>query len=237
MSSRPCASTDICTPTDPAFSPYPALAAQVGALVTIKQAQYGNSFTVAPQILRLLYPDGIRPDQYDTLLSIVRVLDKLKRLATGYRGDTENPWLDIAGYSLLALHATQTVTRPGAAHKRASSQASQPGPSQRYPTPGALGRALALIASQESPMIHPQITRRTQIFFKKSTALSKIGRQIITLVAFSGVPKHTAGQVVRADKSNNGYTVVIQWTLPQRRTQPLVDWFTKNEYQQYLEEL
>lgn len=98
----------------PASSPYIALAAQVGALVTTKQQQYGDSFGAAPQILRLLYPNGIRPDQYQTLLCIVRILDKVKRLATGHPSDTEDPWLDIAGYSLLALHATHASAREDA---------------------------------------------------------------------------------------------------------------------------
>lgn len=82
---------------------YEALGAAIGRLVTQKQVQYGNSFGVAPKILGLLYPDGVKSDQYDSLLSVVRILDKLKRIATQHPSDTENPWEDIGGYSILEL--------------------------------------------------------------------------------------------------------------------------------------
>ena len=82
---------------------YHALAAGVADLVEAKQDQYGDSFATAPKILALLYPDGVRVEQYDDLLAVVRILDKLKRIATALPGDGENPALDIAGYALLML--------------------------------------------------------------------------------------------------------------------------------------
>jgi hypothetical protein len=82
---------------------YQRLAADVADLVATKQQQYGDSFGVAPKILALLYPDGVRVEQYDDLLAVVRILDKLKRIATAKQGDGENPALDIAGYGLLML--------------------------------------------------------------------------------------------------------------------------------------
>lgn len=91
-------------PTPPASVPdYVALGVQVGELVTVKQAQYGDAFGVAPKILALLYPDGVQPTDYDTLLAVVRILDKLKRVATQHESDTEEPFRDIAGYALLML--------------------------------------------------------------------------------------------------------------------------------------
>ena len=82
---------------------YHALAARVADLVEGKQAQYGRSFEAAPKILALLYPDGVRVEQYDDLLAVVRILDKLKRIATAKQGDGEDPWFDCAGYCLLML--------------------------------------------------------------------------------------------------------------------------------------
>lgn len=76
-----------------------------------------------------------------------------------------------------------------------------------------------------------------RILFDESTALTKVGQRIKTLVEFSGVPRGTLGEVTRADKSGEGYTLAIQWELPERRGKPLVDWFTRNEYERYLEEL
>lgn len=71
-------------------------------LVERKQRQYGDSATRSEEILRVLYPSGVRPKDYPGLLLLVRVLDKLSRVAEGCQGD-ENPWRDIAGYAMLAL--------------------------------------------------------------------------------------------------------------------------------------
>jgi hypothetical protein len=81
---------------------YETTGAAVGRMVTKKQAQYGDSFGAAPKIMAILYPDGIRREQYQDVLTVVRVLDKLKRIATRHPSDTESPWKDIAGYAVLA---------------------------------------------------------------------------------------------------------------------------------------
>jgi len=98
--------------------------------------------------------------------------------------------------------------------------------------------------------------------FTSEEAEAKVGKRVKTLVDFSGVPKETPGQVTRADDSGieeggpgRRFTVAIQWDLPwepQRvgmsqiegesflvvtRGKRLVDWFSKDEYEQYLEEL
>ena len=70
-------------------------------LVTEKQAAYGDSFGKSGQILAILYPDGIRPDQYDDALAITRIIDKLFRIATDKDAFEESPYKDIAGYGLL----------------------------------------------------------------------------------------------------------------------------------------
>lgn len=79
------------------------LADQLGQLVSEKNAAYGDSAKTSGDILRLLYPRGIRPDQYDNALLVVRVLDKLSRIAHHGSQDPmgEEPWKDIAGYGLL----------------------------------------------------------------------------------------------------------------------------------------
>tara|TARA_R100001510_G_C7468088_1_gene85586 strand:- start:127 stop:414 length:288 start_codon:yes stop_codon:yes gene_type:complete len=70
-------------------------------LLLEKRRAYGDAFKDAPRILQLLYPSGVQPDAYEDLLTIVRILDKLYRIAN--RADTEDPWQDIAGYAILAL--------------------------------------------------------------------------------------------------------------------------------------
>jgi hypothetical protein len=70
-------------------------------LIIRKHRAYGGSFNVSPAIVALLYPNGIKVEQYDDLLYIVRVIDKIKRIAERNDPFGENPAQDIGGYSLL----------------------------------------------------------------------------------------------------------------------------------------
>ena len=79
---------------------YEEIGKRIGGIVDKKQSQYGDVFSKAPVILAALYPNGISTDQYRDVLAVVRVLDKIGRIATGNQGD-ENAWNDIAGYGLL----------------------------------------------------------------------------------------------------------------------------------------
>lgn len=74
---------------------------EIGALVSDKQVAYGDSFGKSGQVMRILYPDGILPEQMDDALTVVRVLDKLFRIATKKDAFGESPWKDICGYGLL----------------------------------------------------------------------------------------------------------------------------------------
>lgn len=87
----------------PEISEYESVAAEIGRLVTEKQRAYGDAFGRAPEVLKILYPNGIAPSQYDDVLTIVRILDKLFRIATDKTALGENPYRDIAGYALLAV--------------------------------------------------------------------------------------------------------------------------------------
>ena len=66
----------------------------VGKIVKEKQAAYGDSFGKSGECLRQMYPDGIKPEQYDDLLTIARMLDKLFRIATDPGAFEENPYQD-----------------------------------------------------------------------------------------------------------------------------------------------
>jgi len=103
-------------------------------------------------------------------------------------------------------------------------------------------------------------------YFSQAEAEAKVGTRIRTLVEFSGVPVGTTGRVISADQAGwakppfgreeEVYDVAIQWDLPPaeplmelvipvgaepylhvQRNKPLVDWFTKDEYEKYLDEL
>lgn len=77
------------------------LGRELGELVEAKQRAYGDSYGRSGEVMRVLYPDGIRPEQYDDALAVVRVVDKLFRVATDRDALGESPWRDIAGYGLL----------------------------------------------------------------------------------------------------------------------------------------
>lgn len=76
-------------------------AEELGALIAEKNEAYGNSFAESEKVLRILYPDGVSPDQYTDMLVMARVLDKLFRVATLKEAFGESPWQDIAGYGIL----------------------------------------------------------------------------------------------------------------------------------------
>ena len=88
------------------MSEFEVIAAQLGQIVTAKNLAYGNSMATSGAALRLLYPQGIRPEQMDDALLIARIWDKLQRIATDRDALGESPYMDIAGYGILgiALH-------------------------------------------------------------------------------------------------------------------------------------
>jgi hypothetical protein len=82
---------------------YEELAKKVGQLVDEKNKAYGNSFADVGDFLRILYPDGVSPENYTDMLCVVRIFDKLKRIATKKDAFGESPYRDLAGYALLGL--------------------------------------------------------------------------------------------------------------------------------------
>ena len=79
---------------------YESVGQRIGALVDQKQRQYGDSFGKSGNILHVLYPNGIFPEQYDDVLTVTRIIDKLFRIANGDQGN-ESAYADIAGYGIL----------------------------------------------------------------------------------------------------------------------------------------
>lgn len=80
---------------------YEDIGGEIGRLVDKKQKAYGRSFDQVGGILKILFPSGIRPDQYDDLGAMIRILDKFFRIATSKKAFDEDPWQDVAGYALL----------------------------------------------------------------------------------------------------------------------------------------
>lgn len=82
---------------------FEALATKIGKIVDKKNAAYGDSFAQAGTFLKLLYPNGIAPEKYGDMLAVVRIFDKLKRIASQKDAFDEDPFSDIVGYGLLGI--------------------------------------------------------------------------------------------------------------------------------------
>lgn len=91
-------------------------------------------------------------------------------------------------------------------------------------------------------------------YFAGAEAQEKVGKRIKTLREFSGVPEGTTGRVVGVDDTPRlGHSLIIEWDLPNERQvtrftaggeeavlitggKPLVDWFSRDEYENFLRE-
>jgi len=83
------------------------LSLDLGSLIEEKNKAYGSAFSKSSEILKILYPNGIEPNQYTDLLLTTRILDKLFRIATDKAAFNEEPWKDIAGYGILGIFKEQ----------------------------------------------------------------------------------------------------------------------------------
>ena len=88
---------------------YKEIGKRIGELVDKKNSAYGDSFNKCGEFLKLLYPDGIDPEQYKDLLALVRIFDKQMRIANKKEAFNENPFNDIVGYALLGVGEDYTM--------------------------------------------------------------------------------------------------------------------------------
>ena len=95
---------------------YEELGRRVGALVSEKQKAYGDSFGRSGAIMRVLYPNGISVEEFDDALAVIRIIDKLFRIATDRDALGESPFQDIAGYGLLG--AARNEANADQSHKQ-----------------------------------------------------------------------------------------------------------------------
>lgn len=85
-----------------ADSDFMKIAVDIATLLEQKNLAYGDAFAKTTQILELLYPNGINVNQYKDIHVIVRMLDKISRIARDNDPMGESPYLDLAGYGILA---------------------------------------------------------------------------------------------------------------------------------------
>lgn len=79
---------------------YTEIGRAIGKLVDDKNRIYGDAFSKTGDFLKILYPNGIEVKDYNNVLALARVFDKIMRVANGNQGN-ENAWNDLAGYGIL----------------------------------------------------------------------------------------------------------------------------------------
>lgn len=87
--------------------PFEELGHQIGKVVAEKNKAYGDSFSKSGKIIKILYPDGIKLKQYDDALAVIRIVDKLFRIATDKDAFGESPFRDIVGYGILGTYKSE----------------------------------------------------------------------------------------------------------------------------------
>ena len=74
----------------------------------------------------------------------------------------------------------------------------------------------------------------------EAEARALVGKRVRTTIEFSGVPAGTEATITRADPGSDGWTVGLTWDLEDHKgpgRKPLTDWFTRDEYERWIEEL
>lgn len=80
------------------------LGMEVGDLCDQKNRAYGDSAFVVAECLKVICPDGVKPEQYDLLCIFARDMDKWARLfRVGNDALGEDAAMDRVGYGLLLV--------------------------------------------------------------------------------------------------------------------------------------
>lgn len=74
---------------------------EIGELTARKNVAYGDSALTSAEALKLLWPNGLPTDSFADALLIVRIWDKMMRIATDKDALGESPYRDIGGYAIL----------------------------------------------------------------------------------------------------------------------------------------
>ena len=79
------------------------IASEIGNLLADKNRQYGDAYARMAHVLPIFYPQGVPPEQLLDAVFILRIVDKLMRVASAQGDDIEDPVKDIAGYAILRM--------------------------------------------------------------------------------------------------------------------------------------
>lgn len=82
---------------------YESIAQEIAGLLEEKNLAYGDSLQKSGSVLAIMFPGGVPSEKLWIAGIIVRIIDKLFRLATDETAFGEEPLKDIAGYAILGL--------------------------------------------------------------------------------------------------------------------------------------
>lgn len=72
-------------------------------LVAEKNSAYGSAFEQITKLLEQLFPNGIPVHKYGDVSILIRMLDKVCRIANEQENfNNEDAWDDIMGYAMIA---------------------------------------------------------------------------------------------------------------------------------------
>jgi len=79
------------------------LGEEIGRMLADKNRKYGDSYARMAHVLPMFYPDGVPGDHLLDAIFILRIIDKLMRIASAQGDDEEDPVKDVAGYAILRM--------------------------------------------------------------------------------------------------------------------------------------
>ena len=79
------------------------IASELAEMLSDKNRKYGDSYARMAHVLPMFYPDGVPGNHLLDAVFILRIIDKLMRIASAQSDDEEDPVKDIAGYAILRM--------------------------------------------------------------------------------------------------------------------------------------
>jgi len=76
---------------------------EAGRDIADKASDFADSFTTAPQALRLLYPDGVKPDQLEDTATLIRIWDSMSKIAHCDDQKRDETYKEIFSFAVLRV--------------------------------------------------------------------------------------------------------------------------------------
>lgn len=86
------------------------LCGEMGPFLVGKNEKYGDATRRISRMLEIVFPKGIPVHRIEDVYFIIMVFNKICRVAEDHKQEDEDPWLDTAGYAILA-HAKRRLER------------------------------------------------------------------------------------------------------------------------------